>query len=105
MEVANIFTDGEDAYNNKRACSPEVDRASRQRHRSCNKDSRTRRNQIAAGYERRDDEGYRSREFQDRNSREKEKPKYSGPLAEDMLHGPCHIHYEYLDGKEFPITK
>jgi hypothetical protein len=31
MEVANGFADGEDAYNNKRGCSPEVDRASRQR--------------------------------------------------------------------------
>jgi hypothetical protein len=31
MEVANRFTDGEDAYNNKRGCSPEVDRASKQR--------------------------------------------------------------------------
>jgi hypothetical protein len=31
MEVANRFIDGEDAYNNKRARSPEVDRASRQR--------------------------------------------------------------------------
>jgi hypothetical protein len=30
MEVANKFADGEDAYNNKRARSPEVDRASRQ---------------------------------------------------------------------------
>jgi hypothetical protein len=33
MEIANKFADGEDAYNNKRARSPEVDRASRQRHR------------------------------------------------------------------------
>jgi hypothetical protein len=31
MEVANKFADGEDAYNNKRAHSPEVDRANRQR--------------------------------------------------------------------------
>jgi hypothetical protein len=31
VEVANKFADGEDAYNNKRARSPEVDRASRQR--------------------------------------------------------------------------
>jgi hypothetical protein len=31
MEVANRFADREDAYNNKRARSPEVDRASRQR--------------------------------------------------------------------------
>jgi hypothetical protein len=29
----------------------------------------------------------------------KKKPKYSGPSAEDMLHGPCRIHYAYLDGK------
>jgi hypothetical protein len=100
MEVANRFTDGEDAYNNKRARSPEVDRASRQRRRSRNEDSPTRRNQIAAGYERRDEEGYESREFQDKSSRGKEKPKYSGPLAEDMLHGPCRIHYAYLDGKK-----
>jgi hypothetical protein len=67
MELANRFTDGEDAYNNKRARSPEVDKASRQRRRSRNEDSRTRRNQIAAGYERRDEEGYESREFQDRS--------------------------------------
>jgi hypothetical protein len=88
MEVANRFADGEDAYNNKRARSPEVDRANRQRRKSRNEDSRTRRNQIAAGYERWDEEGYGSREFRDKNSREKEKPKYSGPSAEDMLHGP-----------------
>jgi hypothetical protein len=99
MEVANRFADGEDAYNNKRGCSPEVDRASRQRRRYHNEDSHTRRNQIAAGYERRDEEGYESREFQGRSNRQEEKPKYSGPSAEDMLHSPCRIHYAYLDGK------
>jgi hypothetical protein len=99
MEVANRFTDGEDAYNNKRARSPEVDRTSRQRRRSRIEDSHTRQNQIAAGYERRDEEGYGSREFQNRNTHEKEKPKYSGLSAEDMLHGPCRIHYAYLDQK------
>jgi hypothetical protein len=99
MEVANRFTDGEDVYNNKRGRSPEVDRASRQRQRYRNEDSRTRQNQIAAGYERRDEEGYESREFQGRGNRREEKPKYSGPSAEDMLHGPCRIHYVYLDGK------
>jgi hypothetical protein len=31
MEEANRFADGEDAYNNKRGRSPEVDRISRQR--------------------------------------------------------------------------
>jgi hypothetical protein len=29
MEIANRFANGEDAYNNKRAHSPEVDRAGR----------------------------------------------------------------------------
>jgi hypothetical protein len=99
MEVANRFADGEDAYNNKRGRSPEVDRASRQRRRYRNEDNHTRRNQIAAGYERRDEEGYESREFQGRGNCQEEKPKYSGPSAEDMLHGPCRIHYAYLDGK------
>jgi hypothetical protein len=99
MEVANRFADGEDTYNNKRGRSPEVDRASRQRRRYRNGDSHARRNQIAAGYERRDEEGYENREFQARDDHEVEKPKYSGPLAEDMLYGPCRIHYAYLDGK------
>jgi hypothetical protein len=44
MEVANRFADGEDAYNNKRGRSPEVDRASRQRRRYRNGDSYARRN-------------------------------------------------------------
>jgi hypothetical protein len=99
IEVANRFDDGEDVYNNKRGRSPEVDRASRQRRRYRNGDSHTRRNQIAAGYERRDEEGYENREFQARGNHGVEKPKYSGPSAEDMLYGTCRIHYAYLDGK------
>jgi uncharacterized protein YPO0396 len=51
MEVANRFADGEDAYNNKRGRSPEVDKASRQRRRYRNGDNHARSNQIAAGYE------------------------------------------------------
>jgi hypothetical protein len=81
MEVANRFTDGEDVHNNKRARSPEVDRAGRQRRRYRNEDSRTRRNQIAAGYERKDEEGYESREFQGRSNCGEEKLKYSSPSA------------------------
>jgi hypothetical protein len=69
IEIASRFADGEDAYNNKRARSPEVDRASRQRRKSRNEDSRTRCNQVATGYERRDEEGDESREYQDKNSR------------------------------------
>jgi hypothetical protein len=63
MEVTNRFANGEDAYNNKRGHSPEVDRASRQRQRYHNGNSHARRNQIAARYERRDEEGYENREF------------------------------------------
>jgi hypothetical protein len=99
MEVANRFTDREDAYNNKRGHSPVVDRASRQRRRYRNGDNHARRNQVAAGYERRDKEGYENKEFQARGKHDAEKQKYSGPSAEDMLYGPCRIHYAYLDGK------
>jgi hypothetical protein len=42
IEIASRFADGEDAYNNKRARSPEVDIASRQRHRSRNEDGHVR---------------------------------------------------------------
>jgi hypothetical protein len=99
MEIANRFTDGEDAYNNKGGCSPEVDKTSRQRRRYRNDDNHGRRNQIAAGYDRRNEKAYKSKEFQARDNRGKEKPRYLGPLAEDMLYGPCRIHYAYLDGK------
>jgi uncharacterized protein YPO0396 len=50
MEQANKFTDGEDAYNNKRGRSPEVDRISRQRRRYRSRDNQGKRNQVAAGY-------------------------------------------------------
>jgi hypothetical protein len=99
MEIANRFADGEDAYNNKRGRSPEVDRTSRQRRRYRNSDNHGRRNQIAAGYDERNEEGYENIEFPTKDSRRKEKPRYSGPSAEDMLYGPCRIHYAYLDGK------
>jgi hypothetical protein len=99
METANRFADGEDAYNNKRGHSLEVDKMSRQRRRYRNGDNHGRRNQIAAGYDGRSEEGYENIEFPTRDSRGKEKSRYSGPSAEDMLYGPCRIHYAYLDGK------
>jgi hypothetical protein len=99
MEVANRFADGEDTYNNKRGRSPEVDKSSRQRRRYRNGDNQGRRNQIATGYNERNEEDYESKEFQARDNRGKEKSRYSGPSAEDMLYGPCCIHYAYLDGK------
>jgi hypothetical protein len=99
IEIANRFADGEDAYNNKRGHSPEVDKTSRQRRRYRNGNNHERRSQIAVGYDRRNEEGYENIEFPTRDSRGKEKPRYSGPSAEDMLYGPCRIHYAYLDGK------
>jgi hypothetical protein len=99
MEIANRFADGEDAYNNKRGRSPEVDKSSRQRRRYRNSDNHGRQNQIAAGYDERNEGAHENGEFQPRDNRGKEKQRYSGPSAEDMLYGPCRIHYAYLDGK------
>jgi hypothetical protein len=96
MEEANKFADGEDAYNNKRGRSPEVDITSKQRRRHRSRDKQERRNQVAVGYELREEEEDKGRRFQTKGI---EKSRYSGPLAEDMLHGPCRIHYAYLDGK------
>jgi hypothetical protein len=96
MEEANKFADGEDAYNNKKGRSPEVDRASRQRRRHRSRDNQGRRNLVATGYEAREEEGYENRRFQ---AKGEEKSRYSCPSAEDMLYGPCRIHYAYLDGK------
>jgi hypothetical protein len=44
MEVVNRFADGEDAYNNKRGRSPEVNKTSRQRRTFHNGDNHGRRN-------------------------------------------------------------
>jgi hypothetical protein len=96
MEQANKFADGEDAYNNKRGRSLEVDRISRQRRRHRSRDNHGRRNQVAMGYVLEEEKGYESRRFQAKGV---EKSRYSSPSAEDMLCGPCRIHYAYLNGK------
>jgi hypothetical protein len=96
MEEANRFADEEDAYNNKRGRSPEVDRTSRQRRRHRIRDNQGSRNQVAVGYKAKEEEGYENRKFQAKGV---EKQRYSGPSAKDMLYGPYRIHYAYLDGK------
>jgi hypothetical protein len=63
MEESNKFANGEDAYNNKRGHSPEVDRTSRQRRRHRSRDNQERQNQVAASYEAREEEGYENRRF------------------------------------------
>jgi hypothetical protein len=54
---------------------------SRQRRRSRNEDGHIRRNQVAVGYERGEEEGNENREYQDKSSHIRDKPKYSDPLA------------------------
>jgi hypothetical protein len=104
MEIANRFTDGEDAYHSKRAHSPEYERSSRecnQRRRSHNKDGCTMHNQVAAGYERRDGEGdeQKNDEYHKKDNYRRDRSKYSNPSAEDILHGPWRVDYAYLDDK------
>jgi hypothetical protein len=112
MEIANRFPDSEDACNNKRTRSPEDDRGNRynsQRRRSHNYDNYVSHRQVAVGYEdniyQGDDcrnSGYRnygredssnSKRFQSRGSRE------YNQSPDDMLNGPCNIHYAFIDGK------
>jgi hypothetical protein len=96
IEIANRFAYGEDAYHSKRARSPEFNAPGRQcnqRRRSRNKDGRARRNQIAAGYEKRDEEGDEDEEYHKKDKYMRENPKYSDPSAEvswefrDSSHG------------------
>jgi hypothetical protein len=81
METANRFADGEDAYNNKRGHSPEVDKTSRQRRRYRNGDNHGRRNQIAVGYDERNEEDYENIEFPMRDSRGKGEAKVLGSFG------------------------
>jgi hypothetical protein len=104
MEVANRFADREDAYHSKRACSPEHDRSSRQHNQRrifCNEDDHTPRNQIAAGYTRRggEEDERENGDYHKKDNSRRDRSKYFDPSAEDILHGPCRIHYAYLDGK------
>jgi hypothetical protein len=112
MDIANRFANGEDAYNNKWARSPEEVRGNRynnQRRRSGNYDNYRPHSQVVAGYKdsnyQGDDHrnsGYRnygredssnSKRFQSRGPRE------YNQSPDDMLNGPCHIHYAFVDGK------
>jgi hypothetical protein len=112
MDIANRFTDSEDACNNKRTRSREDDRGNRynsQRRRSHNYDNYDSHSQVAAGYIDntyqgldRKNSGYHNygredlgsnKKFQSRGSRE------YNQSPDDMLNGPCHIHYAFIDDK------
>jgi hypothetical protein len=76
-------------------------RYNNQRHRSCNEDNRISRNQVSIGYKRSDKEGgeHKSREYHIKDNSRGDKSRYFDPSAEDILNGPCRIHYAYLNGK------
>jgi hypothetical protein len=116
MDIANRFADGEDACNNKRTRSPEDDRGNRyniQRRRPRNYDNYGSHSQEAARYKdnnyQGDDRGNsgshsygredssNNKRFQSKGSRE------YNPSPDDMLNGPCHIHFAFVDGKRVSI--
>jgi hypothetical protein len=112
MDVANKFTDGEDTYHNKRTRSPEDDRSHRynnQRCRSCNYDNYSSHSQVAAGYkennnqgDERQNSGYHNDNRDDSGNNRQFRPRTSrdyNQSPEDMLNGPCCMHYTYVNGK------
>jgi hypothetical protein len=112
MDIANRFVDGADACNNKQTRSLEDDRGNRysgQRRRSRNYDNYGSHSQLAAVYkdnnyqgDDRRNSGYRSYEREDFSSNKRihsREPREYNPSPEDMLNGPCHIHFAFVDGK------
>jgi hypothetical protein len=112
MDIANMFADGEDACNNKRMRSPEDGRGNRynsQRRRSRNYDNYGSHSQVAAGYKdntyQGDDQrnpGYRNYGSEDSRNNKRFQSKGSreyNQSSDDMLNGPCHIHYAFIDVK------
>jgi hypothetical protein len=112
MDIANRFADGEDACNDKQTHSPEDDRGNRydsQRRKSRNYDNYGSHNQVAAGYKDNSyqgndhrNSGYRSYGKEDYGSSKRfqtKEPREYNPSPEDMLNGPCHIHFVFVDGK------
>jgi hypothetical protein len=112
MDIANRFTDGEDACHNKRMRSPEDDRRNRynnQRQRSRNYDNYGSHSQVAGGYKESNyqgddckNTGYRNNNREDSSSNRQFQPRGSreyNQSPDDMLNGPCHMHYAYINGK------
>jgi hypothetical protein len=112
MYIANRFADGEDVCHNKRTRSPEDDRGnkySNQRQRSHNYDNYDSHSQVATIYKEsnyqgddRRNTGYHNNSREDSSSNRQFQPRESreyNQSPDDMLNGPCHMHYEYIDGK------
>jgi hypothetical protein len=112
MDIANRFADGEGACNNKRTWTPEDDRGnmySNQRRKSRNYDNYGSHSQVAAGYKENtyqgDDHrnsGYRNNNREDSSSNKQFYPRGSreyNQSSDDVLNGPCHFHYAFIDSK------
>jgi hypothetical protein len=112
MDIANRFVDAEDASHNKRTRSPEDDRGnmySNQRRRSRNYGNYGYHSQVAAGYRENTyqgqdhrNKGYKNNGREDRGSTKQFQPRGSreyNQSPDDLLNGPCHMHYTYVDSK------
>jgi hypothetical protein len=112
MDIANRFADGKDACNNKRTRSPKDDRGNRyinQRQRSRNYDNYGSHSQVTVGYkdntnqgDDRRNSGYRNNTREDLRSNKQFQPRGSreyNQSPDDMLNGPFHIHYAFIDDK------
>jgi hypothetical protein len=112
MDIANRFAGGNDACNNKRTRSPEDDRGnmySNQKQKSRNYDNYGSHSQVAAGYNKNayqgDDHknsGYRNNSREDSSNNKQFQPRGSreyNQSPDEMLNGPCHIHYAFIDDK------
>jgi hypothetical protein len=109
MEIASRFADGEDAYHNKRARSPKHDRPSRynnQCRRARNDDGHNPHNQIAAGYKRSNEEGGERKNsgYHRRDDSGGDSSRNLDPSPEDILNGPCHIHW-WEEGFQSPYER
>jgi hypothetical protein len=113
MDIANKFADGEDMYHNKRTRSPEDDRSSRyssQKRRPPIYENYSSHSQVAAGYrdnnttkgDERQNSGYRNDNRDDSGPSKSFRPRTSrnyNKSPEDILNGPCNMHYTYVDEK------
>jgi hypothetical protein len=104
MGVANRFADGEDVYHNKRARSPEDNRPQRYNSQRCISHNYDNHNQIAAGFKGRGSEGEERRSIgycnrDDSGSNTQFWPRNYDSSPKEILNGPCHMHYAYINEK------
>jgi hypothetical protein len=106
MDVANKFADGEDTYHNKRTRSPGY---SNQKCMPRNYDSYSSHSQVATSHrdngnqgDKHRGSGYRNDSRDDSGTNRQFRPRTLrdyNQSPDDILNGPCHMHYTYIDGK------